>query len=70
MIEKNIKKLIKPLLMNKNRQAERDKKRNEDDYLINLKSELKIKELINKINVLMTEPIKILIEAQKTIRSN
>ena len=58
------------ILMSQNRQAEKEKRRSEDEYLINLKAELQTRELNSKIDVLITEQMKILIETQKIQLSN
>ena len=54
------------ILMSQNRQAEKEKKRNKNEYLINLKAELQTRELNSKIDILTTEQMKILIDTQKT----
>ena len=43
------------IMMSQNRQAKKDRLRGEDDYRINLKSELEIRELHNKLNHLIAE---------------
>lgn len=52
------------IMMSQNRQEEKDRKRSENDYLINLKSELEIRALNQKIDLLLEEQIKILFESQ------
>lgn len=52
------------IMMSQNRQEEKDRKRNENDYLINLKAELEIKSLHQKIDLISEEQIKTLIESQ------
>lgn len=52
------------IMMSQNRQEEKDRKRNENDYLINLKAELEIRALHQKIDLLIEEQIKILFENQ------
>ena len=52
------------IMMSQNRQEEKDRKRNENDYLINLKAELEIKALHEKMDLLLEEQIKILFETQ------
>ena len=52
------------IMMSQNRQEEKDRKRNENDYMINLKAELEIKALHQKIDLLLEEQIKILFESQ------
>ncbi len=52
------------IIMSQNRKEEKDRKRAENDYLINLKAEIEIRNLHQKINLLMEEQIKKLIETQ------
>lgn len=52
------------IMMSQNRKEERDRKRSENDYLINLKAELEIRSLHQKIDLLLEEQIKILFESQ------
>lgn len=52
------------IMMSQNRQEEKDRKRSENDYLINLKAELEIKSLNKKIDLLLEEQIKILFDSQ------
>ena len=52
------------IMMSQNRQEEKDRKRSENDYLINLKAELEIRALNQKIDLLLEEQIKILFESQ------
>ena len=52
------------IMMSQNRQEEKDRKRSENDYLINLKAELEIRALHKKIDLLLEEQIKILFESQ------
>jgi uncharacterized membrane protein len=52
------------IMMSQNRQEEKDRKRSENDYLVNLKAELEIKALHEKIDLLLEEQIKILFETQ------
>ena len=51
------------IMMSQNRQEEKDRKRNENDYLINLKAELELRSLHQKIDVLLEEQIKVLFES-------
>lgn len=51
-------------MMSQNRQEEKDRKRSENDYLINLKAEIEIRALNQKIDLLLEEQIKILFESQ------
>ena len=53
------------IMMSQNRQEEKDRKRAENDYLINLKAEIEIRHLHQKIDLLMAEQFKHLIEIQK-----
>ena len=52
------------IMMSQNRQEEKDRKRSENDYLINLKSELEIRALNQKIDLLLEEQIKVLFDSQ------
>lgn len=52
------------IMMSQNRKEEKDRQRNENDYLINLKAELEIRSLHQKIDLLLEEQIKILFESQ------
>lgn len=52
------------IMMSQNRQEEKDRKRSENDYLINMKSELEIRALNQKIDLLLEEKIKILFDSQ------
>lgn len=53
------------IMMSQNRSEEKDRKRNENDYLINLKAEMQIRSLHEKMNLLLEEQIKTLFETQK-----
>jgi uncharacterized membrane protein len=53
------------IMMSQNRKEARDRKRAENDYLINLKAEIEIRTLHRKIDILMAEDIKRLFEIQK-----
>jgi uncharacterized membrane protein len=53
------------ILMSQNRQAEKDRERSEHEYLINLKAELQVRELNNKIDLLITKQMKVLLEVQE-----
>jgi uncharacterized membrane protein len=46
------------IMMSQNRQEEKDRKRAENDYLINLKAEVEIRHLHKKIDLAMTEHFK------------
>lgn len=52
------------IMMSQNRQEEKDRMRSENDYLINLKAELEIRSLNQKIDLLLEEQIKTLFETQ------
>jgi uncharacterized membrane protein len=52
------------IMMSQNRQEEKDRQRSENDYLINLKAELEIRALNQKVDLLLEEQIKILFESQ------
>jgi uncharacterized membrane protein len=53
------------IMMSQNRQEEKDRKRAENDYLINLKAELEIKALNQKIELLIQEQVQTLFESQE-----
>lgn len=52
------------IMMSQNRQEEKDRKRAENDYLINLKAELEVRSLNQKIDLLLADQIKLLFESQ------
>jgi len=52
------------IMMSQNRQEEIDRKRNENDFLINLKAEMEVRMINQKVDLLLEEQIKILIESQ------
>jgi uncharacterized membrane protein len=52
------------IMMSQNRQEEKDRQRSENDYLINLKAELEIRSLHQKIDLLLEDQIKILFDSQ------
>jgi uncharacterized membrane protein len=52
------------IMMSQNRKEERDRKRSENDYMINLKAELEVRSLHQKVDLLLEEQIKILFESQ------
>ncbi len=52
------------IMMSQNRKEEKDRKRNENDYLINLKAELEVRSLHQKIDLLLEDQIKILFDSQ------
>jgi uncharacterized membrane protein len=51
-------------MMSQNRQEEKDRKRAENDYLINLKAELEVRSMNQKVDILIEEQIKTLFEIQ------
>ena len=53
------------IMMSQNRKEEKDRKRAVNDYLINLKSEIEVRNLHHKLDLLMTEQMKTLFEIQK-----
>lgn len=52
------------IMMSQNRKEEKDRKRSENDYLINLKAELEIRALNQKLDLLLQEQIKVLFDSQ------
>lgn len=52
------------IMMSQNRQEEKDRKRAENDYMINLKAELEVRNLHQKIDLLLEEQIKTLFDIQ------
>ena len=52
------------IMMSQNRQEEIDRKRSENDYLINMKAELEIRALNQKVDMLLEDQIKVLFESQ------
>jgi uncharacterized membrane protein len=52
------------IMMSQNRKEEKDRKRNENDYLINMKAELEVRSLHQKIDLLIEEQIKVLFDSQ------
>ncbi len=53
------------IMMSQNRQEEKDRMRSENDYLINLKAEMQIRSLQQKMDLLLEEQIKTLFETQE-----
>ena len=53
------------IMMSQNRQEEKDRKRSENDYLINLKAEIELRNLHQKIDLLIVEEMRTLFETQK-----
>lgn len=52
------------IMMSQNRQEEKDRQRAENDYLVNLKAELEVRNLHRKLDLLMEEQITRLVEMQ------
>lgn len=52
------------IMMSQNRVEEKDRQRSENDYMINLKAELEIRALNQKIDMLLEEQIKVLFRSQ------
>src|ERR1041384_2144066 len=53
------------IMMSQNRKEEKDRMRSENDYLINLKAEMQIRSMNQKIDLLLEEQIKTLFETQE-----
>ena len=51
--------------MSQNRKAEIDRQRAENDYIINLKAETQIKNLDEKIDIIITEQMKSMFKLQE-----
>lgn len=54
------------IMMSQNRKEEKDRQRAINDYMINLKAEIEVRNLHGKMDLLMTEQMKTLFEIQKT----
>lgn len=52
------------IMMSQNRQEEKDRKQNENDYLINMKAEMQIRSLHQKIDLLEQDQLKALVNSQ------
>lgn len=52
------------IMMSQNRQEEKDRKRAENDYLVNLKAEMEVRSLQKKVDLLLQEQIKTLYDMQ------
>jgi uncharacterized membrane protein len=52
------------IMMSQNRQEEKDRMRSENDYLINLKAEMQIRSMHQKMDLLLEEQIKTLFDTQ------
>ncbi|RYF99257.1 MAG: DUF1003 domain-containing protein [Chitinophagaceae bacterium] len=53
------------IMMSQNRKEEKDRERATSDYLVNLKSEIEVRNLHQKIDLLMSEQMQTLFEIQK-----
>ncbi len=53
------------IMMSQNRQEEKDRMNSENDYLINLKAEMQIRSMNQKIDLLLEKQIKTLFETQE-----
>jgi uncharacterized membrane protein len=53
------------IMMSQNRQEEKDRMRSENDYLINLKAEMQIRSMHQKMDLLLEEQIKTLFDVQE-----
>jgi len=51
--------------MSQNRKEEKDRQRSNNDYVINLKSEIEVRNLHQKMDLLISEQMKTLFEIQK-----
>lgn len=54
------------IMMSQNRQEEKDRRRAKNDYLVNLKAEIEVRNLHSKIDLLITDQMKSLFAIQKT----
>jgi uncharacterized membrane protein len=54
------------IMMSQNRKEEKDRQRAVNDYLINLKAEIEVRNLHEKVDLLMREQMKTLFDIQKT----
>ncbi|MCE3010606.1 MAG: DUF1003 domain-containing protein [Proteobacteria bacterium] len=53
------------IMMSQNRKEEKDRKRARNDYVINMKAEIEIRSLHNKVDLLLTEQMKSLFRMQE-----
>ena len=53
------------IMMSQNRQEQKDRMRSENDYMINLKAEMQIRSLQQKMDLLLEEQIKTLFDTQE-----
>ena len=54
------------IMMSQNRKEEKDRQRGINDYMINLKAEIEVRNLHGKLDLLMTEQMQTLFEVQST----
>lgn len=54
------------IMMSQNRKENKDRRRARSDYLINLKAEMEVRSLQNKVDLLITDQMKSLFAIQKT----
>jgi uncharacterized membrane protein len=54
------------IIMSQNRKEEKDRQRAINDYLVNMKAEIEIRNLHGKLDLLMTEQMKTLFDIQRT----
>ncbi len=52
------------IMMSQNRKEEKDRKRSENDYLVNMKAEMQIRSLHQKVDLLLEDQIKTLFDCQ------
>lgn len=52
------------IMMSQNRQVEKNRLKSDNDYMINLKAELEIRSLHNKIDIMMQDQSKTILESQ------
>ncbi len=52
------------IMMSQNRKEERDRKRNENDFMINLKAEVQVRSLHQKLDLMQKDQMKVLYETQ------
>lgn len=53
------------IMMSQNRQEDKDRRRSRNDYMINLKSEIEVRNLHGKLDLIITEQMRALFEIQK-----
>ncbi|MBI1341694.1 MAG: DUF1003 domain-containing protein [Terrimonas sp.] len=53
------------IMMSQNRQEEKDRQRAENDYMVNMKAELEVRSLHQKVDLLLEEQIKTLFDIQE-----